>query len=281
MAKNPSAAISSPPKTERQARDWAASHAQSDAHAISLLAPIPRQSASSAGACVLALTLLGGPLAMDVALRYRGKHTARWGQTFADPLARAFVRAWNTFPHPGFVALLVDGLDVLNLLNAPEESLQHLEGMESAHGLREFYAYLDDDVSLEPLRRCVQLERLTLGRPGGEHGLDLGCLREFLRLEFVGLGVRDQIQLANVATCRALRRMNLSLGPKVRLAPLVPDAVLRRLELPTEPHDDLLPLVMLAEKIQNGVEITIDAKHAREGEPYHLVLSPAARALLG
>jgi hypothetical protein len=216
---------------------------------------------------------------MDVALRYRDKHTARWGETFADPLAKAIVRAWNTFPAPGFVARLVDGWDDLNLLNAPEEPLRHLDGIESAHGLRKFCAYLEHDVSLEPLRRCMQLEWLALGQPDGERGLDLRCLRELPRLEFVGLGVRDQTQLANVAACRGLRRVNLSVGPAVHLAPLVPDAVLRRLELSTDLPDDLSPLVGLAEKIQDGVEVAIGRGGGASG-PYHLVLSAGARALL-
>jgi hypothetical protein len=217
---------------------------------------------------------------MDVALRYGGTHTVRWGETFADPLAKAFVRAWNTFPRPTFVARLVHGLDVVNLLNATEEGLQHLEGMESAAGLRTFCGYLDNDVSIEPLRRCERLEHLTLGRPSGERGLDLSCLRELPKLELIGVGIRDHVQLANVAACQALRRMTLTVGPTVCLAPLVPDTVLRRLELPVQPHEDLSALVKLAEKLRNDAEITIDAEHARERGPYHLVVSPAVHALL-
>ena len=207
-------------------------------------------------------------------------HAARWGQTFADPLASAMVKAWNTFARPTFVERLVDGLDHIDLLNATNEPLQHIEGVGAARQLTRFSASLGKDVALDPLRRCLNLESLTLGQRDDDRGLDLSCLRELPKLEALAADVRDQAQLANVAACAALRRVSLTIGTGVQLAPLVPETVLRRRGLPTSPPADLSPLLSLGDKIRRGDSITIrDARPVGEAT-YVIVLTPTLRALL-
>jgi hypothetical protein len=83
----------SPPKNLREAAAFAASHGARDRAAIEVLGKRPKESAQHTAACVRALGLIGGAIALDVLATYRttggeGRFVNARGHRLGRPGAR-------------------------------------------------------------------------------------------------------------------------------------------------------------------------------------------------